>query len=101
MGRGISPKPQARANNAFALDCAATAASASPPRRRKESTARGDSTPESLRSVLSREFSQILPRFLHVVQGELAGFNQVRHHRLGPSAEQRQQLVNQPALCLV
>src|SRR5208337_3037203 len=36
--------------------------------------------------------------FLHVLEREFTGFNQVRHHGLSAPAEQRQQVVDQPPL---
>src|SRR5260370_98985 len=48
----------------------------------------------SLRSILSSQFSESLLSFVDVVQSELAGFHQMRHHRLGPATEQAQQFVD-------
>jgi hypothetical protein len=48
--------------------------------------------------VLSCELAQKFFGFLDVCEGELAGFDQVRHDRLGAPAEQRQQVVNELAL---
>ena len=47
---------------------------------------------------LLQGFPQQLLASLHVGQGELARFNQMRHHRLGAAAEKSQQVVDQPGL---
>src|SRR5215472_14161704 len=73
-------------------------ASSRPPGPRKSWTAICDSTGESLRGVLSRALAQRLLGFFHIVQSQFAGVDEVGHYRLGASAEQRQQLIDQPPL---
>src|SRR5438093_1403385 len=104
---------RARASNASARGSCSTPASAALPPRRKASIAT-DGWPkavrwpptqrapirmlESLGFVLSRELPERSLRFLDVVQGESAGFDQVGHDGLCPSAEEAQQFVDQAAL---
>src|SRR6266850_857468 len=47
---------------------------------------------------LSRELSQHLLCFLYIIESQFAGFDEMRHHRLAPAAQQAEQLVDQPAL---
>src|SRR5437016_6333758 len=48
--------------------------------------------------VLPLESSQRLLRFLHVLESEPAGIDQVRDDRLNASAEKTQEIVDQPSL---
>src|SRR4029077_8490377 len=47
------------------------------------------------RCLRSGELQDLLLRFPHIFERELAGLNQLRHHGFGPSTEQRQQVVNE------
>src|SRR5580692_6414767 len=49
----------------------------------------------SFRFVLSLQLAENLLGFLHVLERELTGFNQVRHHGLRAPAKHRQQIVDQ------
>ena len=51
--------------------------------------------------VLFRWVPESFLGLFHVIQGEFPGFDEVRHHELGPAAEYRQQLVNEPALRII
>src|SRR5579864_7522561 len=52
----------------------------------------------SLGLVLSLQPAQDFLGFLHIGEGEFAGFDEARHQGLSASTEQCQQIVNQPAL---
>src|SRR5262249_24122120 len=52
----------------------------------------------SFRPVLSGELFQKLMFFLDILEGELSGFDEVRHDRLGSAAEQREQVVDPAAM---
>src|SRR6185312_744237 len=54
--------------------------------------------PRSFRLLLLGQGAHRLLSFAQVFDGQLAGLNKVRHHRLRPAAEKRQQFVNQTAL---
>src|SRR5437764_6716616 len=44
------------------------------------------------------QLAESLLRFLYIFKCELAGFNQVRHHRLRAPTEEREQIIDQLAL---
>src|SRR5580692_10695606 len=103
MGLRTSPMPPAKWNTALRRDSSAVSAPTAMPQRRKDSIAtdgslRAIDRQESLWLILPRRLAESLFGFLHVVQGEFAGFHQVRHHQLGSAPKERQQFVNQSAL---
>src|SRR6185503_15297105 len=101
--REISSTRPAIASNGPGPDCSSRKAPRGQSRPRTALIATSGSPavkglPDSWLLVLSCECSDELLGVLDVVQGELAGLNQVRHHRLGSTAEQGQQVVDQAAL---
>src|SRR5438045_4578179 len=71
------------------------------PRRTSASALRSPLWPTaaSLGFILFRQPAKRLFRLTHIVHGELSGFDEMGHYRLGPAAKQTQQLVDQAALC--
>src|SRR6185312_1006180 len=59
---------------------------------------RGRPQMNSSRFLLFGEITKSFFGFAHIVERQLARFNQVRHDRLRASTEQTKELVNQPAL---
>src|SRR5205807_1036885 len=68
------------------------------PSARKNTYPPPPQVPESLRFLLSFEFLQGFLGFFYVLERQLPGFDQVRHHRLRPAPKQREQIVDQPPL---
>src|SRR5882672_962294 len=99
-GRETSPRPPATARSAPVHGCCGASASGVRrlPRRALIAT---DGCPASRSCWFSvaREPTQRLLGVLHVLERELAGFDEVGHDRLGAAAEEAQELVNQPPLC--
>ena len=52
----------------------------------------------SFRFILSRELPKNFLRFLHIVQREFSGVDQVRHNGLSPASERVQEFINQTLL---
>src|SRR5580658_2426497 len=48
--------------------------------------------------LLERKLSQRLFRFPYILERQLAGLDEVRHHRLSAPSKQRQQVIDQPSL---
>src|ERR1039458_1699846 len=93
-----SPTPPATTRAACAPGSGAAPASPGPRRTRRWWTARGGwPAPGSSRCVLSSQLLDGFLGFAHVVQGEPAGFDEVRHHRLRAPAKQAQYFIQQPA----
>src|SRR5262245_22015934 len=68
-------------------------------RARTTSIATGDrAAPRSLALPLGGEVAQQLLRVLDVLVGELSRLDEVRHHRLRFSAEEPEQIVDEPPL---
>jgi hypothetical protein len=92
MESEISLTPQAKVRTEPWPVAFETPGSEVPKRPQKEWIAKDDWLGElhslgSFRFVLSRQLSQSLLGFLYVIHGQFAGFNQMRHHRLGPAAK--------------
>src|SRR5262245_20382037 len=104
--RETSPTLQAKLRNAARRDPFARRGRTSLPRPQEASIATGDSPAapnrwESSWFILFCEPTESLFGFFDVVESELPGFHQSRHHRFRPSAEKADQFIDEPVLSLL